>query len=123
MQNCNSKFKIDIDKRTYNFALNIIDFIDSLDNRMSVQVIAKQLLRAATSVGANVAEAQASSSRREFANFMTYALKSANETKFWLNLLKDAKKCRENLILPLTQEIKELSNILASIILKLKYKN
>ncbi|MEW6163180.1 MAG: four helix bundle protein [Nitrospirota bacterium] len=41
------------------------------------------MLRSATSIGANIIEAQAASSRRDFRNFLNHALKSANETKFW----------------------------------------
>jgi len=63
MQKYNSKLKVDIRKRAYLYALDIIKFIDQLTkNDMSCQVISKQLLRSATSIGANIVEAQASSS-------------------------------------------------------------
>ena len=85
MQNNNLKPKTNLKQRAYLYALDIIKFIDSLDKKdFSVQVITKQLLRSATSIGANIIEAQSGSTKRDFTNFFSYALKSANETKFWL---------------------------------------
>lgn len=76
MQNCNSKLKINIKKRAFLYALEIIKFIDQLNkNDLSVQVVARQLLRSGTSIGANIIEAQASSSRKEFTNFLNHSLK------------------------------------------------
>ena len=60
---------MDSKTRTYQFTLRIIRFIDSLPSDMSTKIIARQLLRAATSIGANIVEAQASPSRKDFTNF------------------------------------------------------
>ena len=114
---------MDIKKRSYLFALKAIDLIESLPNDQTCRTIGGQLLRSATSIGANIVEAQAGSSRKDFTNFLNHALKSANETTFWLELLRDAGKQNEATINPLLQETKELSNILASSILTLKKKN
>jgi four helix bundle protein len=115
--------KPELKKRSYLYALEIIKFIDTLDKKdFSVQVIAKQLLRSATSVGANIIEAQAGHSRRDFTNFFNYALKSANESKFWLGLLRDSKKADPKKINELLKETTELANILGSSILTLKGK-
>lgn len=123
MQSCNSKSKIDIKKRAFAYALEIIKFIDQLNkNDLSVQVIARQLLRSGTSIGANIIEAQSSSSRKEFTNFLNYSLKSANESKFWLALLRDSGKAKKESVDNLLSETKELANILASSILTLKGK-
>jgi four helix bundle protein len=123
MKNCNSKFKNDIKRRAFTFALEIIKFIDLLNKTdLSVQVIARQLLRSATSIGANIIEAQASSSKKEFTNFLGYSLKSANETKFWLALLRDSGKTQKQSADKLLSEAKELANIIASSILTLKGK-
>jgi four helix bundle protein len=104
------------------YALDIIKFLDSLPKDYISQTIGRQLLRSATSIGANIIEAQASSSKRDFANFYNYSLKSANESKFWLNLLKDSGKSAVNKIKPILEETNELSNILASSILTIKGK-
>ena len=113
---------MDSKTRSYQFALKIIEFIDKLPHDMSTQIIAKQLLRAATSIGANIIEAQASSSRRDFTNFFNHSLKSANETKYWLELLKDANKADRETINALLKESDEIANILGSSILTLKGK-
>jgi len=89
-------------------------------NDFTVQIIVKQLLRSATSIGANIIEAQAGSTKRDFTNFFNYALKSANESKFWLGLLRDSKKGNQDEINKLLQETIELANILGSSVLTLK---
>jgi len=78
--------------RAYQHSVNVIEFIDGLGKDTSTGVISKQLLRSATSIGANVVEAKGASSKRDFTNFFTYALKSANESLYWLGLLRDAKR-------------------------------
>jgi four helix bundle protein len=123
VQNVNSKFKPDIKKRAFRYALDTIKFLDQLNQKdLSVQVMARQLLRSATSIGANIIEAQASSSRKEFTNFLNHSLKSANESKFWLALLRDSGKAERQPVDRLLSETKELANILASSILTLKGK-
>jgi four helix bundle protein len=89
---------------------------------MSTRIIVKQLLRAATSIGANIVEAQASPSRKDFTNFFSYSLKSANETKYWLELLKDVNKSDSQTINTLIKEVDDIANILGSSILTLKGK-
>jgi four helix bundle protein len=123
MQNYNLKSKINIKKRAFQFALDTIKFIDQLDKKdLSVHIIARQLIRSGTSIGANVVEAQACSSKKDFTNFLTHALKSANETKFWLALLRESGKGERKSIDKLLSEAKEIANILASSILTLKGK-
>jgi four helix bundle protein len=118
-----SKFKVDIQKRAYLYALKIINFLDQLaKNDLSRQVITRQLLRSATSTGANIVEAQAASSKKDFTNFLNHSLKSANESKFWLGLLRDSNKAAKESVNPLLTETEELANILGSSILKLKGK-
>lgn len=109
-------------KRAYVYALEIIKFLDDLPNDYISQTMGKQLLRSATSIGANITEAQASSSKKDFTNFYNHSLKSANESKFWLGLLKDSGKTPVDKINPILNETNELSNILASSILTMKGK-
>lgn len=109
--------------RAYVFALDIIKFIDETDKKDFVtQVITKQLIRSATSIGANIIEAQAGSTKKDFTNFFTHALKSANESKFWLGLLRDTGKANKERVNMLLQETNELANMLGSSILTLKGK-
>ena len=89
MQNDKSKFKNEFKRRIYKFALEIIRFIDELPRDKTRDILCNQLLRSATSIGANVIEASSARYKKDYINFFTYALKSANETKFWLGLLRD----------------------------------
>ena len=115
--------KNDLKERTYLYALDVIRFIDNLNTKdHSVQVISKQLLRSATSIGANIIEAQAASSKKDFTNFFSYSLKSANESKFWIGLLRDSSKADKDLSNKLLRETHEIANILGSSILTLKGK-
>jgi len=102
------------------FALDTIAFIERLQKGQVTRIISEQLLRSATSVGANVVEAQGASSRRDYTNFFSYALKSANETKFWLGLLRDSLKAEREVCDKLLGEVTEIANILATSILTLK---
>lgn len=113
---------MDLKERSYKYSLTIIAFIDKLSKDMSSQIISRQLLRAATSIGANIIEAQASPSKRDFTNFFNHALKSANESRYWLELLKDSSKADRDIIEPLLRETKEIANILGSSILTLRGK-
>ena len=82
--------------RAYRYSPKMIEFLETLPKDTITQTMSKQLLRSSTSIGANIVEAQAASSRKDFANFFSYALKSANETVYWLCLLRDAKKINDD---------------------------
>ena len=110
----------DIRKRSYLFGLAVIKFLEALPRDYISDALGRQLLRSSTSVGANIVEAQGSRSKRDFANFCTHALKSANESRFWLELLKDSKGKNLQNIDYLIEEVKELANILASSIISLR---
>lgn len=120
-KNTDQKSKHHLKVRSYYLALNIIKFLDTTRNDYITQTLAKQLIRSATSIGANIIEAQAASSKRDFSNFLSYALKSSNETKFWLSLLKESRGVPHK-IDPLMRETIELSNMLGASILTLKGK-
>ncbi len=122
MQNDKSKFKDIFKKRIYRFALEIIKFADELPAEKTCETIGNQLLRSATSIGANVIEANAASSKKDYTNFFNHALKSANETKFWLGLLRDSGKSNKDKTNKLLRETVEIANILASSIITLKGK-
>lgn len=71
---------------------------------------------------ANYVESSSASSRKDFINFFTHSLKSANESKMWISLLKDIAKGDQNELKWLLNELVEISNIIASSILTLKGK-
>ena len=114
------KFKNDFKRRLYNWVLRLIKFIDKLPKDSVCSVMGKQLLRSGTSVLANYVEANSASSKKDFINFFTHSLKSANESKVWLSLLRDTEKGDSNELLWLLEELIEIAKILASSILTLK---
>lgn len=122
MQNLNEKFKIDITQRCFRFSLDILDFCDNLPDKRSAQIIENQLIRSATSIGANIVEGKASSSRLEFKKYYEIALKSSNETKYWLALLREANLGSREKLNNLLKENIEIANILAKGVLSLKKK-
>jgi four helix bundle protein len=123
MQSDNAKFKIEFKKRVYAYVLRLVTYIDSLPQDSVCRSIGKnQLLRSGTSILANYVEARSASSKKDFINFFTYSLKSANETKMWLTLLRDLKKGNVDEVAWLLEETIEIANILASSILTLKGK-
>ena len=80
----------------------------------------KQLIRSGTSVTANVIEAGSASSRKDYINFYTHALKSANETKFWISLLMDSGRLKSEKTNTLLKETEEIANILGASIKTMK---
>jgi four helix bundle protein len=122
MQNDKAKFKEEFKNRVYRFALDVIGFVDRLPVEQTSRIITDQLIRSTTSIGANVIEAQAASSRKDYTNFFAYALKSANECKFWLGLLRDSGRGDKETVNRLLKEATEIANVLATSILTLKGK-
>src|SRR3989338_3357197 len=122
MGNDNAKFKNEFKKRIYNWVLRLIKFIDKLPNDSVCQVMGKQLLRSGTSILANYIEANSASSRKDFINFFTHALKSSNESKVWLTLLRDTNKGDKTELSWLLNELVEIANVLASSIITMKGK-
>ena len=122
MQNDRAKFKKEFQARVYRFVLDVIGFVDRLPVEQTSRIITDQLLRSTTSIGANVIEAQAASSRKDYTNFFTYALKSTNECKFWLGLLRDSGRGDRESVNTLLREATEIANILATSVLTLKGK-
>ncbi len=123
LHNSASNIKQDIKTRCYRFGLSLISILDGLPNQQSTLIISKQLLRSGTSIGANLFEATASSSRIEFKKYQEIALKSANESKYWIGLLRDSGKLETAKANSLLQELYELANMIAAGVLKLKIKN
>jgi len=78
MENDKAKFKNAFKKRLYQWVLRLIKFIDKLPKDSVCSVLGNQLLRSGTSVLANYIEANSASSKKDFINFFTYALKSSN---------------------------------------------
>ena len=79
-----------VQDKSYAFALRIIRLYKHLVHDKNEYVLAKQILKSGTSIGANVEEAIQGESRADFVHKLAIALKEANETRYWLNLLRDS---------------------------------
>jgi four helix bundle protein len=109
----------DIKERTFAFALEIIKFAQSVDFRNEpLRTLGRQLLRSATSIGANVEEAQAGQSRADFTSKYAIALKESRETIYWLRLLKEAGMYGDWDVF--IQEADEIARIIGAIIVNTK---
>jgi four helix bundle protein len=122
MENDKEKFKKEFKKRLYTFALKLIEFLDRLPKDNVSKRLGDQLLRGGTSVVANYVEGQAASSKKDFTNFFNICLKSANESKLWLALLRDSKRVKPRDVEWFLSELDEIANIFASSILTLRGK-
>jgi len=75
--------------KSYAFAIRVVELNRFLCNERKEYVLSKQLIRSGTAIGAMIREAEFGQSRADFRSKMTIALKEANETQYWLSLLKD----------------------------------
>ncbi len=106
-----------IREKSYKFALEIIKLYKLLNVDNKGFVLAKQLLRSGTSIGANIEEAQAAQSKKDFLSKLSTANKEARETLYWLNLLNDSGYLEDfNNKDLLFAEIDSIINILTKII-------
>ncbi len=100
--------------KTFDFALTVIELFIQLKKENEF-IISKQIIRSGTSIGANVEEAIAAQSKKDFINKLSIASKEARETKYWLRLLKQSELTQINVDSYLT-EIEHIINILTKII-------
>jgi four helix bundle protein len=112
----------DICQRTMDYALRAVELFDHLQqtDRRAAWVIANQYLRAATSIGANLEEAQAGESRMDFTHKCSISLKEARESLYWLRLLERSGIVAGSRLAPLIQETREIVAILTTIVVKTK---
>ena len=112
----------DFRRRLYDFTLRLIELIDKLPRETVSWRIGDQLLRSGTSIIGNYVEARAGSSRKDYTNYFNTCLKSANESRLWLELLRDSGRVSNSEVEWFLRELTEVSNIFASSILTLKSK-
>jgi four helix bundle protein len=106
-------------QKSYAFALEIIKLYKLLVDKKEF-VLSKQILRSGTSIGANIHEAVASESKKDFVHKLGIAVKEARETSYWLNLLKDSNYITNYEFNKLNNSCDEIVRILNSIILTTK---
>lgn len=122
MKNDKENIKNEFKRRVYSWTIKLVKAIDGISKDTRSQIMAKQILRSGTSVGANYIEAQCASSKKDFANFLYHSLKSSNESKFWLALMRDTGKLDRKTSDELISELNEIAKILGASLLTIKGK-
>ena len=112
----------DINERCYEFSKLVVLFINRNEFKRIHYSLIDQLLRSSTSIGANVIEGKSGNSRKNLEYFFSIALRSANETKYWLCLIRDTININKEEINELVLEVNQLSKIIGRSILTLKAK-
>ena len=102
--------------KSYDFAVRIVKLHQHLIRTKQERVLSAQLLRAGTSVGANIEEAIGGQSRADFASKLSIAYKEARETNYWLRLLKDTAYLSEAEFSSIYPDSEELCRIIAAIL-------
>ena len=110
----------DIRVRTKKFAVRVVKLTNELKTKNIDYPLRDQFLRSGTSIGANVREAKASSSKKELIRFYEIALRSANETHYWMEVLEEGCELNDELMKHDKNELIEISKVLGSIIINLK---
>ena len=100
--------------KSYSFAIRIVKLSQFLQTDRKEFVLSKQVLRSGTSIGALIREAEFAQSKPDFSNKMNIALKEANETDYWLNILKDTNYIEQKIFESLQANCKELIAMLVS---------
>ena len=106
--------------RCFFFSKEILFFVKDCKYEKVYSSLFDQLVRSATSIGVNVVEGKAGSSKKDLNKYLVIALKSANETKYWLCLIRDTQEVSKEKVNELIKEADELSKIIASIIINAK---
>jgi four helix bundle protein len=110
----NKEQKVDIDGRVYDFVLRVIKLVRSLPKETVGREMGRQLLRAATSISANIEEARGGFSKSDFVFKMNTAFKEARESNLWLRLVRDSELVSSGRMEDIIQESVEIRNILGA---------
>ena len=111
-----------IAEKSEEFAVRVINLSKYLIGEKKEFIISKQIFRSGTSVGANVSESRNAQSKEDFISKLNIALKEADETAYWLRLLKRTEFLSEEQFSSLNEDVQELISILVSIIKTTKEK-
>jgi four helix bundle protein len=112
----NPKHKFDLEERTTSFSQNVLDFCKKLNKNIIANPLISQLIRSATSIGANYMEADEASSKKDFINKICIAKKETKETKYWLRLVAYTAPETKDEARKLWKEAQELNLIFAAIV-------
>lgn len=107
--------KYDLEERVAKFGEAVIDFVKTLEKNTINDVLVRQLVRSATSIGANYMEANEASSKKDFRNKVHISKKESNEGKHWLRMIARGNESKKKACANLWKEAHELTLILAAI--------
>ncbi len=113
--------KYDLEGRTRKFAKELIGFLQKVKANYINQPIISQLVRSATSVGANYCEANAASSKKDFTNKIFICRKEIQETKYWLEMLAESNPESKEILRKFWKEAHELTLIFNKISVTLRH--
>jgi four helix bundle protein len=119
-QNPNNKRKYDLEERTARYGEAIIELVKTFPKDPINSPLISQLVRAATSIGANYMEADGAESKKDFQHKISICKKESKETKHWLRMIAKANPTRRNECDKLWKEAQELTLIFSAIILPKK---
>ena len=105
-----------VERKSFLFAVRIVKLSKHLNTAKKEYVLSRQLLRAGTSIGANVAESQQAQSRPDFIAKLSIALKETTETKYWIRLLNSTDYLMESEFTSLIADCNELEKLLVTIL-------
>ncbi|WP_440450399.1 four helix bundle protein [Ruminococcus bromii] len=105
-----------IENKSFQFAIRIVRLYKFLCEEKKEYILSKQLLRAGTSIGANVTESQQAQSKPDFVSKVSIALKEASETKYWIKLLGATEYLSENQTKSILDDCVEIEKILVTIL-------
>lgn len=114
--------QLEFKKRLYDLVLRLIRFIENLKKTSTSRIVGDQLLRSGTGILGTYIEGLSASSKREYLNYFNYSLKSSNESRVWVSILRDTGNGNKMEAEYLLKELGEISKIFASSILTLKGK-
>ena len=103
-----------IDRKSKAFALRIIKLYKHLKEVDKEFILSKQILRSGTSIGANARERKNSQSKADFVNKLSIALKEADETQYWLELLYESGIINKDIFCSLNNDLKEIIAIITT---------
>lgn len=112
----------DIKYRSYKVSVDFLKWVRKEKFEIDDKWLIRQVSRSIASIGANLVEAQNSSSQKEFLRYNEISLKSANETKYWLCLMRDGFEINSEQLKYYIKETDEISKIIAKSIISLKQK-
>lgn len=112
-----------LNTKSYSFAIKIVKLSQYLQTEKKEFILSKQILRSGTAIGALIREAEYGQSKTDFVHKLSIALKEANETAYWINILKDTDYLEEKSFMSLLNDCNELIRLLIASVKTAKTNN